>query len=61
MDKLVLITTEKLKQKRFVLSLEVTKSDLPIGFSVIDRVENEVWLMDFLLEFGLLKELKFEK
>jgi hypothetical protein len=40
------MATEKNK-KRIVPSLDVTKSDLTIGFSVVDLVEKEVWLALF--------------
>ena len=54
------MATEKNK-KLIVPSKEVTKSDFTIGFSVIDLVENEVWLVDFLLECRFFQRLKSEK
>ena len=45
------LATEKNK-KRIVPSLDVTKSDFTIGFSVIDLVEKEVWLVDFSWNVG---------
>ena len=38
-------------KKRIVPSPDVTKSDFTIGFRVVDLVENEVWLVNFLLEY----------
>ena len=35
-------------KKRIVPSLEITKSGITLGVSVIDIVKNKVWLMDFL-------------
>ena len=46
-----ILATEKNK-KRIVPSLDVTKSDFTVGFSVIDLVEKEVWLVDFSWNVG---------
>ena len=54
------LATEKNK-KRIVPSLDVTKSDLTIGFSVVDLVGKEVWLVDFFLKCGFFQRLKSEK
>ena len=51
----------KKNKKRIVPSLDVTKSDFKIGFSVVDLVENEVWLMDLFLKCGIFQRLKSEK
>ena len=48
------MATEKNK-KRIVPSPDVTKSDLTIGFSVVDLVEKEVWLVDFFLKCGFFR------
>ena len=37
-------------KRRIVPSAEIIISDFTIGFSVVDWMENEVWLVDFLLE-----------
>ena len=54
------MATEKNK-KRIVPSPDVTKADFTIGFRVVDLVENEVWLVHFLLECMFFQRLKFEK
>ena len=54
------MATEKNK-KRIVPSLDVIKSDLTIGFSVVDLVGKEVWLVDFFLKCGFFQRLKSEK
>ena len=54
------MATEKNK-KRIVPSPEVTISDFTIGFSVVDLVEKEVWLVDLSLECGFFQRLKSEK
>ena len=54
------MATEKNK-KRIVTPSYVTKSDFTIGFSVVDLVENEVWLVDFFLKCGFFQRLKSEK
>ena len=51
----------KKNKKLIIPSKEVTKSDFTIEFSVIDLVENEVWLVDFLLECRFFQRLKSEK
>ena len=48
------MATEKNK-KRIFPSPEVTKSDFTIGLSVVDVVENEVWVVNFLLEYGFFR------
>ena len=48
------MATEKNK-KRIVPSPDVTKSDFTIGFSVIDLVEKEVWLVDFSWNVGFFR------
>ena len=54
------LATEKNK-KRILPSLDVTKSDFTIGFSVADFVGKEVWLVDLLLKCGIFQRLKSEK
>ena len=49
------LATEK---KRIVPSLDVTKSDFTIGFSVVDLVRKEVWLVDFFLEMWGFSEVE---
>ena len=53
----MLLATEKNK-KRIVPSLDVTKSDFTVGFSVVDLVENEVWLVDLFLKCGFFSEVE---
>ena len=48
------MATEKNK-KRIVPSLDVTKSDFTIGFSVVDLVENKAWLVDFSWNVGFFR------
>ena len=55
-----ILATEKNK-KRIVPSPEVTISDFTIGFSVVDLVEKEVWLVDLSLECWFFQRLKSEK
>ena len=57
---LTVMATEKNK-KRIVPSPEVTISDFTIGFSVVDLVEKEVWLVDLFLKYGFFQRLKPEK
>ena len=54
------LATEKNK-KPIVPPHEVTISDLTIGFSVVDLVENEVWLVIFFFKRGFFQRLKSEK
>ena len=54
------MATEKNK-KPIVPPHEVTISDFTIGFSVVDLVENEVWLVDIFLKCGFFQRLKSEK
>ena len=55
-----IMATEKNK-KPIVPPHEVTISDFTIGFSVVDLVENEVWLVDIFLKCGFFQRLKSEK
>ena len=52
---------QKNKKKRIVPSPEVTKSDFTIGFSVVDLVGKEVWLVDLILKCRVFQRLKSEK
>ena len=54
------MATEKNK-KPIVPPHEVTISDFTIGFSVVDLVGNEVWLVIFLLKCEFFQRLKSEK
>ena len=51
------MATEKNK-KRIFPSPEVTKSDFTIRLSVDDVVENEFWVVNFLLEYGVFSEVE---
>ena len=55
-----IIATEKNK-KRIVQSLDVTKSEITIRFSVVDLVVKQVWLVNFFLKCGIFQRLKSEK
>ena len=54
------MATEKNK-KPIIPPHEVTISDFTIGFSVVDLVENEVWLVIFFFKCGFFQRLKSEK
>ena len=54
------MATEKNK-KPIVPPHEVIISDFTIGFSVVDLVGNEVWLVIFFLKCGFFQRLKSEK
>ena len=49
-EKTMISIGDQKNKKRIVPSPDVTKSDFTIGFSVVDLVKNEVWLVNFLLE-----------
>ena len=49
-EKTMISIGDQKNKKRIVPSPDVTKSDFTIGFSVVDLVKNEVWLVHFLLE-----------